>query len=173
VLYTIFRPASRAPGSVPGQNLWVLKFCSLVLGQYPYQYTEFHTSTIPGSALHHISPGIRGPCIRPWTEFLGFKIFFFSFRTITINIPNFTLLRYRELLYTIFRPASGAPGSPSPSPDILGFKIFFFSFRTITINIPNFTLLRYREVLYTIFRPASGAPGSPLADFFGFQNFLL
>ena len=75
----------------PMLNLWNLKGpLTPPLGRnfgfqiFPYsfrakvitnQYTDFDASMILGSALHHISPGVRGPLLRPWTEIFGFQIF--------------------------------------------------------------------------------------------------
>src|SRR5277367_6489506 len=86
-------------------------------------------------------------------------MFPYCFRETVISIQNFTLLRYRKVLCTILRPASGAPSS-APGQK---FPVFVFSpwFHGLAkIGMPNFMLLQYRELLQTIFRPASGAPGS-------------
>src|SRR5277367_6746604 len=80
-----------APGSARGQNFWFFEFPHLVLGQSQlvYRILRFHDTE---NTLDHILAGVRGPWIRPWMEFLGFRISPFSFREIPIIIPNFTLL---------------------------------------------------------------------------------
>src|SRR5277367_4866470 len=92
------------------------------MGSPVYQYTKFHASMRPGSALDHISHGVRGPWLRPWTEILDFRIFYSTFGTAVTSIPNFMLLQYREVIYTIFRTASGALSSAP------GLKLFFLPF---------------------------------------------
>src|SRR5277367_4280439 len=53
-------------------------------------YTDFHASTIPGSVLHHYSPGVRGPWLRPWTEIFGFRNFSFG---LVVNRAKFQFPR--------------------------------------------------------------------------------
>src|SRR5258706_9669243 len=103
-----------------------------------YRYAKFHASTTPGNVLDHISPDVRGPWHRPWTEILCCRTFSFSFMGSAIGMPTFTLLQYREVLLTIFRPSSGAPDSAP------GHTFWVFSFfMGCAIGMPNFTLLRY------------------------------
>src|SRR5277367_4777197 len=101
----MFRPTSRAPGSAHGQKFQVLEIlrmfsCSfyratVVSAESVYQISSFSIWELLN--LDHIFPSVMGPwlrlCIRPFTIF-----FWFSFRATVIRIPNFTLLRYREVL---------------------------------------------------------------------------
>src|SRR5277367_3072047 len=78
---------------------------------------------------------IRGPWLRPWTEISGN----------IISIPIFTLLQYREVFYTIFHPASGAPGS---APDRnFRFSELFLRFGGKHSTVQNFSFLGHLEVL--------------------------
>src|SRR5277367_4091045 len=100
------------------------------------QHTEFHVTMTPGSALDHISSGIKGPWLHPWVEILDFQIFSYSFRETVISIPIFMLLR--EMFYTILRPLSGAPCS-TPGQK---FTVLFLGFCSKPYHCEKFQLPR-------------------------------
>ena len=50
---------------------------------------------MPASALDYISPGIRGPWLRPWTEIFGFRN---GLEVNPITEQNFSFLGDLELL---------------------------------------------------------------------------
>src|SRR5258706_544021 len=84
----------------------------------------------------------QGPLAPPLDRKFGFSDFFsFSFRATVISIQNLTLLRYQEMLLTIFRPVSRAPGFA------LGHKFWVFHFSLqfygFTYRFAKFTLLPY------------------------------
>src|SRR5277367_1675083 len=168
---TIFRLTSGAPGSAPGQNFWVKNFPLLVLGQSLsiYRILRFYDTgkcLTPYFALH------QGPWICPWIAFLGFRILIFSFGTITINIPNFTLMRCREVLCTIFRPASGAPGS-APGQN---FWVFKFLSLVLGQSLSIYRILRFYDTgkcFTPYFARRQGPLDPPLDRIFVFSNFNL
>src|SRR5277367_111279 len=105
------------------------------------------------------------PVSAPGQNFWVFLIFIFSFRTIPINIPNFTLLRYREVLFTQSRVPGSAPGQ-----NFFSFQNFPFSFWVIGISIWNFTLLRYRESALHHISPGVWGPWiRPWRELLGFR----
>src|SRR5277367_5643734 len=57
----------------------------------------FYERTMTGNTLHHISPGVRGPWLRPWIEIFGFRNFFFGFVVNPITVQNFSFLGYLEV----------------------------------------------------------------------------
>src|SRR5277367_3666673 len=103
-------------GSAPRQQFWVSKFFSCSFRASVNQYTDFHVSTIPESALHHISSCDRGPWLRPWTEMFGFRNFSFGFEVNPITVQNFSFVGNLQVPvnFSHVKPMgkpSGAPGS--------------------------------------------------------------
>src|SRR5277367_164224 len=84
-------------GSSPRQQFWVSKFFSYSFRASVNQYTDFHVSTIPESALHHISSCDRGPWLRPWIEIFGLQNFSFGLVVNPITVRNFSFLGHLEV----------------------------------------------------------------------------
>src|SRR5277367_6874885 len=83
--------ASGAPGLAMGENFGFSYY--LWFHVITYQYTEFHATMIPGSALDHISHGVRGPWLRPLTETFNFFLLFLWFRDKPYHYTKFQLPR--------------------------------------------------------------------------------
>ena len=93
----------RSAWLIPGQKISGFRILYFIwFHGITSQYTEFHTSIIPGSALDHISNGFRGPWLNRWNKILGFRIFSSSFGATVISIPNFTLLH--KYMYILLLP---------------------------------------------------------------------
>src|SRR5277367_4944744 len=101
----------------------------------------------------------------------GFSYILFCFMGSHISIPILTLLRYREVLYTIFRTASGSLAPPLDR----NLRNFSFGFVVNPITVQNFSFLGYLEVhgnflrVLLLFR----GPGwfRPWTEILGFSTF--
>src|SRR5277367_2643477 len=91
----------------------------------------------------------------------GFSYILFCFMGSHISIPILTLLRYREVLYTIFRTASGSLAPPLDR----NLRNFSFGFVVNPITVQNFSFLGYLEVhgnflrVLLLFRGPGFVPG--------------
>src|SRR5277367_5672016 len=100
---------------------------------------------IPGSVLHHISSGVRGPWLRPWTEIFSFPNFPFGLVVNPITVHNFSFLSHLEVPgnFPMLNLWGNLQGPLAPPLDRnFGFSQFFLWFRGKTNHHAKFKLPR-------------------------------
>src|SRR5277367_6295401 len=100
---------------------------------------------IPGSVLHHISSGVRGPWLRPWTKIFGFPNFPFGLVVNPITVHNFSFLSHLEVPgnFPMLNLWGNLQGPLVPPLDRnFGFSQFFLWFRGKTNHHAKFKLPR-------------------------------